>query len=52
MVLIFHFIEIKKNLGIAFNKLPKDFIYYPTVEMGLAGSKIQITNDLDFPDDK
>lgn len=46
------FYRNKKNLGIAFNKLPKDFIYYPTVEMGLAGSKIQITNDLDFPDDK
>ena len=40
----------KKNLGIAFEKLPANFVYYPTVEMGLCGSKIQITNDIDFPD--
>ena len=46
------FYRNKKNLGIAFRNLPKDLIYYPAVEMGFAGSKIQITNDLDFPEDK
>ena len=46
------FYRNKKNLGIAFNKLPKDVMYYPVAEMGFAGSKIQITNDLDFPEDK
>lgn len=38
-----------KNLGIAFNKLPNNVTYYPTVEMGLCGSKIQINNDLEYP---
>ena len=38
-------------MGIAFNKLSKDDIYFPSVEMGLCGSKIQISNDLDFPED-
>lgn len=46
---IYIFIEIK-NLGIAF-KLPKNIIYFPTVEMGLCGSKIQIYNDVDFPNE-
>ena len=46
------FYRNKKNLGIAYKNLPKDFIYFPAVEMGFAGSKIQITNDLDFPEDK
>ena len=46
------FYRNKKNLGIAFKNLPKDLVYYPTVEMGLCGSKIQISNDIDFPDDK
>ena len=40
----------KKNLGIAFEKLPNNLIYFPTVEMGLFGSKLQINNDVDFPD--
>ena len=44
------FYRNKKNLGIAFEKLPKNLIYYPIVEMGFAGSKIQIYNDIDFPD--
>ena len=45
------FYKNKKNMGIAFNKLSKDDIYFPSVEMGLCGSKIQISNDLDFPED-
>ena len=44
------FYRNKKNLGIAFEKLQNNLIYYPTVEMGLCGSKIQINNDVDFPD--
>ncbi len=45
-----NFYRNKKNLGIAFDKLPNNLLYYPTVEMGLCGSKIQINNALDFPD--
>ena len=45
------FYRNKKNLGIAYKNLPKDLLYFPAVEMGFAGSKIQITNDLDFPED-
>ena len=41
---------MEKNLGIAFEKLPNNYLYFPTVEMGLCGSKIQINNALDFPD--
>ena len=44
------FYRNKKNLGNAF-KLPKNVIYFPTVEMGLCGSKIQIYNDVDFPNE-
>ena len=44
------FYRNKKNLGIAFEKLPNNSLYFPTVEMGLCGSKIQINNALDFPD--
>ena len=40
----------KKNLGIAFEKLPNNLSYFPTVEMGLCGSKLQINNNVDFPD--
>ena len=43
------FYRNKKNLGIAFEKLPNNLIYFPTVEMGLCGSKVQITNEVDFP---
>ena len=46
------FYKNKKNLGIAYHKLPKDFIYFPAIEMGFCGSKIQIYNDIDFPEEK
>ena len=46
------FYRNKKKLGIAFNKLNKELTYFPAIEMGLCGSKIQIFNDLDFPEDK
>ena len=45
-----YFYRNKKNLGIAF-KLPKNIIYFPTVEVGLCGSQIQIYNDVDFPNE-
>ena len=45
------FYRNKKNLGVAFSKLPNSNKYYPTVEMGLCGSKVQINNDIDFPND-
>jgi len=45
-----NFYRNKKNLGNAFAKLPSNLVYYPTVEIGLCGSKIQINNALDFPD--
>ena len=38
------------NLGVAFEKLPNNVKYFPTVEMGLCGSKIQLYNDIEFPD--
>ena len=44
------FYRNKKNLGIAFEKLPTNLKYFPTFEMGLCGSKIQLNNNLDFPD--
>ena len=44
------FYRNRKNLGIAFYNLPKDLTYFPAIEMGLCGSKIQIYNGLDFPD--
>ena len=43
------FYKNSKNLGIAYEKLPKNLLYFPTVEMGLCGSKIQINNNIDFP---
>jgi len=39
-----------KNLGVAFSQLPKNVTYYPTVEMGLCGSKIQINNNIEYPE--
>ena len=46
------FYRNKKNLGVAYYNLPKEMIYFPTIEMGLCGSKIQIFNDIDFPEEK
>ena len=44
------FYRNKKNLGLAFEKLPNNKFYYPAIELGLCGSKVQITIDIDFPD--
>ena len=43
------FYRNNKYLGIAFEKLPNNHYYHPTVELGLCGSKVQITNEVDFP---
>ena len=45
------FYKNRKFLGIAFEKLSKDELYFPAIEMGLCGSKIQINNDIDFPEE-
>ena len=44
------FYKNDKNLGVAYEKLPNNVKYFPTVEMGLCGSKIQLCNDIEFPD--
>ena len=46
------YISFYKNkicLGIAYSKLNKENVYYPAVSLGIAGSKIQISNQIDFP---
>ena len=44
------FYRNKKCLGVAYEKLPKNKNYYPCVQLGFCGSKIKITNELDFPE--
>ena len=36
-------------LGVAFNKIYNDKIFFPAISLGIAGSKIQISNQIDFP---
>ena len=43
------FYKNKVCLGVAFKKIEKDKYFFPAVNMGLAGSKIRITNQIDFP---
>ena len=43
------FYKNKICLGVAFNKLYNDKIFFPAVNLGLAGSKVQISNQIDFP---
>ena len=43
------FYRNRKFLGIAFDKLNKDEMYFPMIEMGLCGSKLLIYNGIDFP---
>ena len=50
--LLFSEPNIKNKRISKFSKLNKDLTYFPVVEMGLCGSKIQIFNDLDFPEEK
>ena len=43
------FYKNKICLGIAYNKIKSDKIFYPAVCLGIAGSKVQISNQIDFP---
>ena len=43
------FFKNKICLGVAFNKIYNDKIFFPAVSLGLAGSKVQISNQIDFP---
>ena len=43
------FYKNKIYLGVAFNKLFNDKIFFPAVSLGLMGSKVQISNQIDFP---
>ena len=44
-----NFYKNKICLGIAFNKIYNDKIFFPAVSLGIAGSKVQISNQIDFP---
>ena len=43
------FYKNKICLGVAFNKIYNDKVVFPAVSLGIAGSKIQISNQIDFP---
>ena len=43
------FYKNKICLGIAYNKIYNDKIFFPAISLGIAGSKIQISNQIDFP---
>ena len=43
------FYKNKKCLGIAYSKIKNDKIFYPAISLGLVGSKVQISNQIDFP---
>lgn len=43
------FYKNKLFLGVAYSKIKNDKIFYPAVCLGIAGSKIQISNQIDFP---
>ena len=43
------FYKNKICLGVAFNKIYNDKIFFPAISLGIAGSKIQISNQIDFP---
>ena len=44
-----YFYKNKICLGLAYSKLNKENVYYPATSLGIAGSKIQISNKIDFP---
>ena len=44
-----NFYKNKLCLGVAFYKLYNDRIFFPAVSLRLAGSKVQISNQIDFP---
>ena len=43
------FYKNKICLGVAYSKIKNDKIFYPAVILGIAGSKVQISNQIDFP---
>ena len=43
------FYKNKICLGAAFNKIYNEKVFFPAVILGIAGSKIQISNQIDFP---
>jgi hypothetical protein len=43
------FYKNKICLGVAFNKIYNEKVFFPAVSLGIAGSKIQISNQIDFP---
>ena len=44
-----YFYKNKICLGLAYSKLNKDNLYYPAVSLGIVGSKVQISNQIEFP---
>ena len=44
------FYKNKICLGVAFSKIYSDKIFFPAISLGIAGSKFQISNQIDFPD--
>ena len=43
------FYKNKICLGVAFSKIYCDKLFFPVVKMGIAGSKVQISNQIEFP---
>ena len=43
------FYKNNKCLGVAYNKIKNDKIFYPAISLGLIGTKVQISNQIDFP---
>ena len=43
------FYKNKICLGVAFNKIYNERVFFPAVSLGIAGSKVQISNQIDFP---
>jgi hypothetical protein len=42
------FYKNKIFLGVAYSKIPENY-FYPAVSLGIAGSKVQISNQIDYP---
>ena len=42
------FYKNKILLGLAYSKIPEN-VFYPAVSLGIAGSKVQISNQIEFP---
>ena len=43
------FYKNKICLGVAYSKIKNDKIFFPAISLGLEGSKVQISNQIDFP---